>query len=138
MRVKSVCPILLAGAAVLAGALLVVVLRRPGPTDPELARAVGEALDLVRGAQRDLASSRQWGFVLRIATLALAVAAPLITVYLIHRLHAGAEATPVEMLEILDGEKLIDWGGGPDGRLPAGPEEDSATLPDDSECGESR
>ena len=46
---------------------------------------------------------------LRILALSAGIAAPLVVAYLIHRLHARSEARPEEILQVLNGQKLIDW-----------------------------
>ena len=116
---------------VLAGAALMVLVRwtvlYPRPTGPsDTAR---QALDMARDAQARADSARRTGSVFRVVATVIGVSAPLITVYLIHRLQARDDGSPDEMLQVLEGQNLLSWpeprvhelptsSGGANGKLP--------------------
>ena len=77
--------------------------------DAELARIARDALHMARDAQLQADSARRVTTALRILALAAGIAAPLVVAYLVHRLHARSEARPEEILQVLNGQKLIDW-----------------------------
>ena len=47
---------------------------------------------------------------IRFVALALGVAVPLVAVYLIYRLQVREQSSPEELLQVLNGHDLIDWG----------------------------
>ena len=106
---------------VLALAVLWQVLQSCAPRSPdaELARTTREAIQMARDVQQRADAARSAATVVRIAAMAAGVAGPLVVAYLIHRLHARSDATPEDMLDVLNGHKLIDWAKRP-AELPPG------------------
>ena len=83
---------------------------RSGEPNAELARTTREALRMARQAGEDAEHARRTAGALRLAALAVGVAVPLLTVYLIFRLQARQETSVEEVLRVLEREGLLGDG----------------------------
>jgi heme/copper-type cytochrome/quinol oxidase subunit 4 len=74
--------------------------------DAELARTVREALRMTRQAHQEADAVRRASSAFRLIAMAVGMAAPLVIVYLIYRLHMRPEPQSPDMLNAIERERL--------------------------------
>ena len=94
--------LLLVGAIVLAGAILLFLLCRPTDPNAELARAAREAVQLARDADSSATSAVLWGSRFRLLAIVLGATVPMVVAYLIWRSSAGADPDAADILGLME------------------------------------
>jgi len=95
-------------AAILLSLSLLVYLLRPPDPNMGMAETAREAVQMAREAREDATSARQRGYTIRVIALVVGVSVPVVVAYLIFRSSERSELGPEEVLEVMEGEGLLD------------------------------
>ena len=83
-------------------------LLRVGEPNAELARTTREVVEAALDAQQAVSRARVAASVFRLVAVVAGVVGPLVAAYLIYRTKSQEGATPADILDVLERERLID------------------------------